>query len=322
MTTTSRAWGAGKPGDTMRVPPQQQITPQSVEATHLGKRTKYSTKYDPSLLVGIPREKDRNEILVNPKVPPFIGWDVWNCYEVSAMRTNGTPFAGRAKIVISSSTPKMPESKSLKLYLNSFNMTEAAGNKDTICSHIGHMIQKDLRTVCQSDYVFAKVFPITGQGALPNLSKAICIDNNADNVECNVYNEDPTLLYCTAGENATRQVVYSNLLRSNCRVTNQPDWGTVVITYSTVDGHIDYDTLLKYIVSFRNENHFHEEICERIYCAITRFCNPTELLVGCFYTRRGGIDINPIRASNAVLINQLMKDYCDVNIQCGKFPRQ
>ena len=338
MTTTSSAWTkSAVRGDTMRgpapglegtiPPPQPPQPPQqspTLEATHLGQKSTYTDKYDRTQLVAIPRNIEREKIGITGQLLPFIGVDVWNCYELSALTGTGRPWNGICKIAVNANSPNIVESKSLKLYLNSFNMTENS-TRDRMSNWLRTTIQADLTEllgivvdvgVWSIDEVnkvaFLEPFDLDGT-SLVNLDK---ISTTNDPF---VYNEDPSLLedcmlpvvlpLLKSTNTPKYNVAISSALRSNCKVTNQPDWGTIVVATDASSKIIDSEKLLRYITSLRHENHFHEEVCELVYKRLSSATSTRELAVGCFYTRRGGIDINPIRGSNPTIIEEVFNSY-------------
>lgn len=301
---------------------------------HLGKTSEYKSQYDPKLLVREPRENNRKHLKIKDHNLPFVGYDTWNAYEISALTNDGLPVTGIAKIVYPCSSKYIVESKSIKLYFNSFNMTKLGQTADQVLDSIAATASKDL-----SDYLETTVRVCV-------LSNAQCLDvdgaearkewnhlkdhfteqtyvtledeYNLDGVVFKVYKESPKLL--EAVESVFDTVKYhSALLKSNCRVTSQPDFGDVYIHIKKEGKTIDPISLLKYIVSFRDECHFHEEICETIYTSLWKKLQPEELHVMCLYTRRGGIDICPQRASHEHLLHKDLMNHKRLHI---KTPRQ
>lgn len=307
-----------------------------IEATHLGKSVEYTSTYNPKLLVPVPRLDNRMTIGLSNDNLPFIGYDVWNCYEVSCLAANGAPITGIAKIKYSSDSPFIIESKSLKLYLYSYNMTKI-GEKGMSAKEIRIILEKQIATdlsECLKTQVQINIFDPNHRKY--NESAFTSYLDNWTNIDedhgCTIetmndglfeYNENPKLLKAhprSRNVDLTVDYYYSNNLRSNCKITKQPDWGSVFITHKG-DNVLTQTDLVQYIVSFRNENHFHEEICETIYKRLYDIYRPHELSVACFYTRRGGIDINPIRASHKHLLDQ-WKNFLNVESPSYKLPRQ
>lgn len=270
-----------------------------IASKHLGQvgGAGYSDQYDPSLLVKVPRYLNREGYGLTGE--EFVGVDTWNAYEVSAITTKGQPVAGMLKIVCPSNSEYHVESKSIKLYLNSFNMTRIADNAADCISGIEARVKRDLDELLETDTTVT----FYGEGdetpalmfEYENLSEIADLDK----IDFTAFQSDASQLEVleTPGHIKWR----SNLLRSNCRVTNQPDWGDIFIQMKG-DRMPSAESLAKYIVSHRQVSHFHEEICEMVYSHLTEAYKPEMLMVACLYTRRGGIDINPIRASHSMLI--------------------
>ncbi len=280
----------GKAGDGSVVKPY--VTPDQVDA---------------SLLVAIPRQLNRTHYAIDSETQMF-GYDTWNAYEVSFLLDNGFPVNCVAKIIYSSDSEFIVESKSLKLYLNSYNMQKMgatfvdAYNNATSQMHedlsnalgttvsVDLFIEQDLNTLVPHNAF---------RGTYPLLEDIVDVDN----MTFPWYNENPDILQIDDENKNVIMNFKSVSLRSNCRVTNQPDWGDVYVSIEG-DNLPTYESMLQYIVSMRKENHFHEEICECIYKRLLDKFQPRKLLVGCLYTRRGGIDINPVRATDIdTLIN-------------------
>ncbi len=293
---------------------------------HLGQTSRYKSKYDPELLVREPRSSNRQHLGIVDSNLPFTGYDTWNAYEVSCLNANGVPITGFAKITYPCSNAYIVESKSLKLYLNSFNMTYFTSNvRSDVYRLLENIIITDLSKLLETT-VTCKIFaPTTSLGYVDVVEDSvdfITLENMECNrdVECNVYSEDAGLLISDGynAQSVTEQKYHSSLLKSNCRVTSQPDWGDVYIYYKGSHS-INPSSLLKYIVSFRDECHFHEEICETIYKRISDKFAPHELTVTCLYVRRGGIDINPIRSSKE---NNIYEVFTDPGVLFKKTARQ
>ncbi len=271
--------------------------------SHLGRSSGYPQQYDPSVLEVIPRGLNREAYGITEDIPGFLGFDVWHAWEVSFLTKKGLPVAGVLKIIFPQNSPFIPESKSLKLYLNSFNMTKMGNNKEEGISLLLQAVQNDLDRILEMLPTLA-FFDVTEEQD-NDYSGWELLEEKYDFSETvfDTYNESPDLL-CD-GEGMSEFRLGSNLLRSNCRVTFQPDWGSVFIHFKGDKGP-SAEALLKYIVSFRNENHFHEEVCEMIYKRLWDIYSPGELMVTCIYTRRGGIDISPVRASHTALLPEVL----------------
>lgn len=257
------------------------------EASQLGKDTVYADRYDPSLLFPIPRAEKRAEIGVGESLP-FHGVDIWNAYELSWLDSRGKPIVAMAEFRVPAASPNIIESKSFKLYLNGFAQERVASAEAlaaTLANDLSHVagatVQVQLSEARASAHAIADL-----DGHLLD-TQAIDIDHYGP--------PEANFLLAAASAAAVEETVVSHLLRSNCPVTGQPDWGSVQITYRGAP--IDHAGLLRYLVSFRNHNEFHEQCVERIYVDIMARCAPEQLNVYARYTRRGGLDINPFRSS-------------------------
>lgn len=270
----------------------------------------YKDQYDPSLLVGIPRHYNRTDYGIEEENLPFVGYDVWNAYEVSALTEKGFPVTGMMKIVCPADTPKHVESKSIKLYLNSFNMTKMGKTIKECIMIIEGRVVHDLNKVLEvkeGSSVMATMFRNTDQAINTpfNYVERQQVDNiedliNLDSLEFTTFKSDSSQLEVSdTGPGMVN--VYIDFLRSNCRVTNQPDWGKLIINLNG-DKLPTYESLAKYVVSHRQVNHFHEEIVEMVYMHLLEKFNPEQLTVTALYTRRGGLDINPIRSNRSINI--------------------
>ena len=297
----------GKAGDGTVVKPY--ITPDNI---------------DPTLLVGIPRYLNRDHYNIFADDLPFHGHDMWNCYEFSTLTNNGFPVSGVLRLAVPCDTFKIPESKSLKLYLNSFNMARCGNTVDEVIDFIEEKMQKDISEAVNGEVNIRfhstgarirKPFSLTEFETLEDILDVPSISFDHDK-------EDPSILQVIDNEWEDKyNYHHSAVLRSNCRVTNQPDWGDVYIIVNSKKT-ITEESLLQYIVSMRKENHFHEEIAECIYKRLWDLLQPKELLVACLYTRRGGIDINPVRASHEGMLDMFARNLYDVNTLNFKTLRQ
>lgn len=256
----------------------------------LGKKVSYIDQYDPTLLFPIPRESKRVEIGIHGALP-FFGYDTWNAFELSWLNAKGKPIVALARFDIVCDSKNLIESKSFKLYLNSFNNT-----KFESISQVQLILQQDLTKAAQGG-VSVEIYNVDDINSIPIKNfDAQCIDDQ--NIEIDTYTVEPAFL--SIDENKIiHEKIYSNLLKSNCLVTGQPDWGSVMIEYSGLK--INHEGLLKYIISFRNHNEFHEQCVERIFMDMMTHCKPEKLTVHARYTRRGGLDINPIRSTEKIL---------------------
>ncbi len=252
----------------------------------LGKNVAYEEYYNPKLLQAVSRNLGRNELGLENTLP-FDGIDIWNGYEFSWLNKKGKPIVALLQCNVPISSPNLIESKSFKLYLNSFNQTKFTDQKDVLEKlHIdlsncaGSKVQVSLQLVHESDeYHSLKTLP------------GVCIDDL--DIEISTYQPDRSLLQTT--DEQTSETLVSHLLKSNCLITGQPDWASVLIRYE--GNKISNESLLAYIISFRQHNEFHEQCVERIFTDINETCRPKALTVFARYTRRGGLDINPFRSN-------------------------
>ena len=275
----------------------------------LGQTVTYPKYYDPSILVSEPRQNNRTHLGISDDNLPFVGVDVWNAYEVSTLTNKGMPVAGVMKIIYPCTSKYIVESKSIKLYLNSFNMSnmgdtvaEAITNvKNLVAKDLGELLETTVQVELLTDDQVTSVKPVS-----PNRSMYETLEllPHAENITFDTYVETPELLeiMCEA-DKASTKFFHTSLLKSNCRVTSQPDWGDCYI-YMKSNKRVNRMSLLKYLVSFRDECHFHEEICEAVYKRLLDVYEPSDIMVMCLYARRGGIDINPIRANKPQLLQR------------------
>jgi 7-cyano-7-deazaguanine reductase len=257
------------------------------EQSPLGKTSAYVSQYDPSLLFPIARQTKRDELGLSGALP-FFGIDIWNAYELSWLNTRGKPQVAIAKVSFPADSPNIIESKSFKLYLNSFNQTRL-DSEDVLRERM----QKDLSAACgASVHIELTLASAFGQCQMGELS-GLLLDRL--DIDVDAYHPNPALLHANKQEASTEETFVSHLLKSNCLVTGQPDWGSVQIHY--VGAPIDQEGLLRYLIGFREHNEFHEQCVERIFVDIMRACQPQKLAVYARYTRRGGLDINPWRSN-------------------------
>jgi 7-cyano-7-deazaguanine reductase len=260
-----------------------------VSASGLGQETTYSDQYNPKVLYPIPRHYKRSELgITNETGLPFYGYDTWNDYETSWLNSKGKPVVAMTTFHIPCASPNIIESKSIKLYLNSFSGTRFSSKEE-----VSEIITRDLSKAAGLDvkvivYTFESMRMIT-------LTKppGTCIDYL--DLEIEHYEAKPKYL-CTIGNTLITEILHTNLLKSNCPVTGQPDWATLIVEYE--GPKLCREGLLKYIVSLRNQQEFHEQCIERIFMNILEYCKPSRLLVSGRYTRRGGKDINPYRSTD------------------------
>lgn len=268
-------------------------TTNTPEQSQLGKSSAYETQYNPALLFPIPRAEKRAElglISSNGKMPtlPFFGMDFWNAYEVSWLNMRGKPQVAILGIFAPADSPNIIESKSFKLYLNSFNQTRLADPSALLA-----LLQADLSlgfgANVQIQFTPVEEFSKTRFQELDG----ILLDRL--DIEVDHYTPQAHLLSADLASAPIEETVVSHLLKSNCLVTGQPDWASVQIQY--LGAPIDHEALLRYLIGFRNHNEFHEQCVERIFMDILNHCKPQKLSVYARYTRRGGLDINPWRSN-------------------------
>ncbi|MGR6840445.1 NADPH-dependent 7-cyano-7-deazaguanine reductase QueF [Aliivibrio wodanis] len=254
----------------------------------LGQKTEYKHSYEPELLQAVPRSLNRDDLDLSDELP-FVGCDVWTLYELSWLNQNGLPQVAVGDVTLPATSPNLVESKSFKLYLNSFNQT-----KFTSWDEVTRTLIKDL-SACAGGDVKVEIHPVQTYSQQPIVDMTgECIDNQ--DIVIDNYEFDANYLQSSTSEELVEEILHSHLLKSNCLITNQPDWGSVEISY--VGNKIDREKLLRYLISFRQHNEFHEQCVERIYTDIMKFCKPSSLTVFARYTRRGGLDINPFRSSH------------------------
>lgn len=282
---------------------KQNTMKQPVEGKVLGKSVAYPQTYSPQILVAVPRSLNREIYKLDSAALPFCGQDVWHAYELSFLTQKGLPVTGVLKLVYPAHSEFLVESKSLKLYLNSFNMERFGDTPAEGIQMVLDVIGKDLKLLLK--------IPIK-IGFFDHNSELLPYDFNdfelleaaeeVSRLHFESFIETPALL-TTATTPETEMRVGTHLLRSNCKITFQPDWGSAFI-FMKGPKLPQRKGLLQYLVSIRNENHFHEEICEMIYKRLWDQFSPEQLMVTCIYTRRGGIDICPARASHPDLLPQ------------------
>lgn len=268
----------------------EQAHQPSLKQSELGQSSNYDAHYNPERLFAIPREQKRKEIGLDPQDLPFYGFDCWNHYEVSWLNEKGKPIVAVAEIIYDCATAYLIESKSLKLYFNSFNNTQFKDSEEVRLT-----VVRDLSRRLDGDVV-VRILSLKEKerAVIQSAPQGECIDDL--DVSCSVYQVAPE--YLVVEGNKVDERLYSDLLKSNCLVTNQPDWGSVYIAYT--GQQINREGLLQYLVSFRNHNEFHEQCIERIFVDIMNRCQPEQLTVYGRYTRRGGLDINPYRTTEQV----------------------
>jgi 7-cyano-7-deazaguanine reductase len=261
--------------------------PEDLHDSPLGKQSGYPQQYDASLLFPIARAAKREELGITGTLP-FFGMDFWNAYELSWLNLRGKPQVAIASFTVPADTPNIVESKSLKLYLNSFNQARMAS-------------PEALREVLAADLSDGFGGPVQVSLRLPEQFGELKFGEldgmllDRLDIEVEHYHPDPRLLKAAHDQGPVEESLVSHLLKSNCLVTGQPDWGSVQIVYA--GAQIEQEGLLKYLIGFRTHNEFHEQCVERIFMDILRQCRPQKLAVYARYTRRGGLDINPWRSN-------------------------
>ncbi|CAM4149250.1 NADPH-dependent 7-cyano-7-deazaguanine reductase QueF [Paracidovorax anthurii] len=264
------------------------------DQSQLGRAAAYADQYDASLLFPLPRKPKRDEIGITG-APPFFGADLWTAFELSWLNPRGKPQVAIAHVTVPCETPNIVESKSFKLYLNSFNGTRFADAAEVQARLRADVSEAVWRGAQHPATVGVKlVLPEMFDREPVQELDGLLLDRL--DVECTQYTPAPELLHAQHGEAPVTETLVSHLLKSNCLVTGQPDWGSVRIQYS--GAQIDQAGLLQYLVSFRNHNEFHEQCVERIFMDLWTRCRPIKLSVYARYTRRGGLDINPLRTSH------------------------
>ena len=266
----------------------------SPDQSLLGKVVGYADQYDASLLYPLARAAQRTEIGITGQ-PVFLGADVWTAYELSWLNLRGKPQVAMGRLIVPCESTHLVESKSLKLYLNSFNNSRFASMDE-----VKKTMQQDLSAAVWHGGAMQAAVGVqlltSEQFSAEKIHEMDGVNLDRLEMDCSVYQPAPELLNAALEEKPVTETLTSHLLKSNCLVTGQPDWGSVSISYS--GPQIDQAGLLQYIVSFRNHNEFHEHCVERMYMDIMARCQPTKLSVQARYTRRGGVDINPWRSSH------------------------
>lgn len=259
------------------------------ETSPLGVPVAYRDRYAPDLLFPVLRQSKRDELGLSGNELPFIGEDVWNAYEISWLNPRGKPLVALGRFTVPAASPRLIESKSLKLYLNSFNQTPF----DSL-DEVRKIIAADLTATAGLPVgVEIVLLPDAPQRAFLRPDGTLIDDLD---VEIDRYERpDAALLKADFSVPPVEELLYSHLLKSNCLVTGQPDWGTLVVRYR--GPRIQREALLRYVVSFRRHDEFHEQCVERVFCDVLAACRPERLAVWARYTRRGGLDINPFRAT-------------------------
>jgi len=257
------------------------------EQSPLGKPSAYTEQYDASLLFPIARSNAREAIGISAPLP-FFGTDIWNAYELSWLNARGKPQIAVATFFVPADSPNIVESKSFKLYLGSFAQT-AFESMDAV----RETIKRDVAASCGATVSVHLTAPYEFGKLQMEEFEGLSLDRL--DLDTDVYQPDASLLKAALDEAPVEETLLSNLLKSNCPVTGQPDWGSVQIHY--IGPQIDHAGLLRYIISYRNHTGFHEQCVEKIFIDVLKACKPVKLAVYARYTRRGGLDINPFRTN-------------------------
>ena len=303
-----------------------------IASKHLGKKpdggsaSKYRSQFeiDENLLVRIPRSLNRENDKIKNEDLPFFGWDVWHAFEFSFLLSNSYPVTGLLKIIYPCESRYIMESKSLKLFLNSFNFVKFDGTYQTAKKRATNKVIEILSNFLNTE-VYASFHEKSTQEQNNIFSDYVPLEDSIDLEKENfdIFKQDTSLLQTERCLEPNGFKVSSRSLRSNCRVTNQPDWGDIFIKIVGSRSPSKL-SLLKYIISMRQENHFHEEICEHVFKTLSDLLPRSKVLVACLYTRRGGIDINPIRINDKSFLNEdsFLNSLLDLKIPFSKTFRQ
>ena len=266
----------------------QKITISVPDDLSLGKQVDYEFEYNPGLLQGVPRSLSRDTLNLAGSGLPFDGIDTWTGYELSWLNLKGKPNVAILECHVPITSKNLIESKSFKLYLNSFNQTKFASAED-----VRQVLQADL-SACAGEPVEVKLILPEQFSSLQFQEFNGTLLDSLD-VEIDQYSPNTQYLTVAKSEAGVQETLVSHLLKSNCLITSQPDWASIQIRYE--GKAIEHEGLLKYLISFRQHNEFHEQCVERIYNDIMQHCQPDKLTVCARYTRRGGLDINPFRSN-------------------------
>lgn len=262
------------------------LTVSAPDGLSLGKQVEYEFHYNPDLLQGVPRSLSRDTLSLNPLNLPFSGNDTWTGYELSWLTPKGKPQVAILECRVPITSPNLIESKSFKLYLNSFNQSKFEN-----ANAVKDVIQSDLSACAGSEVDVALVLP----SQFASLSFKEFEGELLDDLDVEINEYSPNTTFLSQSDKNVEESLVSHLLKSNCLITSQPDWASVIIRYQ--GKAINREGLLKYLISFRQHNEFHEQCVERIFCDILAHCEVDKLTVCARYTRRGGLDINPFRSN-------------------------
>lgn len=259
--------------------------PDTLEHAPLGRDSAYPEQYDAGLLYPIPRAANRAPLGIEEGALPFEGEDEWHAFEVSWLNSRGKPIVAIARFRLPASSPNLIESKSWKLYLNSFNQTRFYSREQVM-----ETLANDLAVAAGAE-VSVELFDVDAAELAPQQLPGECVDE----LDIAVSDYTPSSAHLVVGEEVVEETLHSHLLKSNCPVTGQPDWGSVLIRYK--GPKLDREGLLRYLIGFRQHQDFHEHCVEHIFTDLMTQAKPTQLLVLARYVRRGGLDISPWRAT-------------------------
>ena len=259
--------------------------PDTLEHAPLGRDSAYPEQYDAGLLYPIPRAANRAPLGIDEGVLPFVGEDEWHAFEVSWLNSRGKPIVAVARFRLPAHSPNLIESKSWKLYLNSFNQSRFYSRQEVM-----ETMANDLAVEAGAE-VSVELFDVDASELSPQQLPGECLDD----LDIAINDYTPSSAHLSVGDEIVEETLYSHLLKSNCPVTGQPDWGSVLIRYK--GPKIDREGLLRYLIGFRQHQDFHEHCVEHIFTDIMTQAKPVQLLVLARYVRRGGLDISPWRAT-------------------------
>ncbi|MFG6136648.1 NADPH-dependent 7-cyano-7-deazaguanine reductase QueF [Halomonas sp. B23F22_10] len=259
--------------------------PETLAEAPLGRESAYPEHYDAGLLYPIARAANRAPLGIEEGALPFVGEDEWHAFEVSWLNARGKPIVAVARFRLPAESPRLIESKSWKLYLNSFNQTRLASQDEARA-----IMARDLSAAAGAPVV-VELFGVDDEALAPRRLPGECIDDRDIEVE----DYTPSAEHLAAGDEIVEETLHSHLLKSNCPVTGQPDWGSVLIRYR--GPRLDRDGLLRYLIGYRQHQDFHEHCVEHIFMDLMERASPERLLVLARYVRRGGLDISPWRGT-------------------------
>ncbi|MBP5979054.1 MAG: NADPH-dependent 7-cyano-7-deazaguanine reductase QueF [Halomonas sp.] len=259
--------------------------PDTLEHAPLGRDSAYPEQYDAGLLFPIPRAANRAPLGIEEGELPFVGEDEWHAFEVSWLNARGKPIVAVARFRLPAESPSLIESKSWKLYLNSFNQTRVESREKVI-----ETLTRDLSAAAGAP-VSVELLDVEDAELAPQPLPGDCLDD----LDIEVSDYTPSAAHLAVSDEVVEETLHSHLLKSNCPVTGQPDWGSVLIRYK--GPKLDREGLLRYLIGYRQHQDFHEHCVEHIFTDLMAHAKPSELLVLARYVRRGGLDISPWRAT-------------------------